>query len=221
MALPAHNMFLRGLYLLLIIGMFIFMSIVIRGYWAQSPDSLDATQGISETDAYYQYQVDGLEQQIEKAEKSVKSAVGLANRPSVNVAAKHFLLDLNQSVDGQMAAFWRALFEDDILFNSDAIRNNRIVFQIYDNYDHTSNTVSVFLGFEIIKVLKSVNHHYIQLPEQAMLPRKSVLYSWQNAEQLPFALVYELDYEVFQLDKDFNTISQKAFLNIKRGAGYE
>jgi hypothetical protein len=139
--------------------------------------------------------------------------VGLVERPGFNILTKSYVLDLNQPIHKQVSKFWLLLFDDEVMLSSDGIVTDKTVYQVYRNYEPMKNTVEVLLGFKVSESMSHSKYEVLILESGAMLPRKSVLDSWQNHEQLPIKLSYELDYEVFQLDDRFQVISQKAFLN--------
>lgn len=212
MELPKHNIFLRGLYIIGVIGMFVFMSMVIRGYWSEgtadykteSSEGFDS-QTLAQVTEYY------VSEQETKS-KPVKM-VGLVERPRLNILTKSYVLDLNQPIHKQISKFWLLLFDDEVMLSSDSIVTDKTVYQIYKNYEPMKNTVEVLLGFKVSESMSHSKYEVLILESGSMLPRKSVLDSWQNHEQLPIKLSYELDYEIFQLDDHFQVISQKAFLN--------
>lgn len=212
MELPKHNIFLRGLYIIGVIGMFVFMSMVIRGYWSEgtadykteSSEGFDS-QTLAQVTEYY----------VSEQETKSKpvNMVGLVERPGLNILTKSYVLDLNQPIHKQISKFWLLLFDDEVMLSSDSIVTDKTVYQIYKNYEPMKNTVEVLLGFKVSESMSHSKYEVLILESGSMLPRKSVLDSWQNHEQLPIKLSYELDYEIFQLDDHFQVISQKAFLN--------
>lgn len=228
MALPKHNTFLRWFYILCVIGMFIFMSMVIRGYFLDDTVAYQAKGNTTKTDEaalaqlaqYY-----ASEQEGNSAKRALAKKAGLVDRPALNILARTFVLDLQQPVNEQISAFWLQLFNDEILLSSSSIVTNKTLYQVYRNYNPVADTVEVFVGFRINTVMSNIvndsQYKMLTLAEGLMLPRKSVLDSWQNYDQLPIKLSYEFDYDVFQLNARFDVISQKAFLNPKSGGRYE
>lgn len=184
--LPQHNLLLRGVYILAVVGMFVFMTIVIGGYWTTKTDYVPVSN--------------------------------LVERPSLNIIGKSFLLDLDQPVEDQLTAFWGPVFNDGKLLSSNTIMTDKVIYQIYYNYSESNNTVEVLLGFKVNNMLRKRGYQLVHLPKVDMLPGESVLGSWVNYQSLPVSLRFELDYEVLELDKHYEIISQKAFLNLKEGS---
>lgn len=212
MELPKHNIFLRGLYIIGVIGMFVFMSMVIRGYWSEGTADYK-TESSEEFDSQTLAQVTEYYVSEQETKSKPVKMVGLVERPRLNILTKSYVLDLNQPIHKQISKFWLLLFDDEVMLSSDSIVTDKTVYQIYKNYEPMKNTVEVLLGFKVSESMSHSKYEVLILESGSMLPRKSVLDSWQNHEQLPIKLSYELDYEIFQLDDHFQVISQKAFLN--------
>lgn len=212
MELPKHNIFLRGLYIIGVIGMFVFMSMVIRGYWSEGTADYK-TESSEEFDSQTLAQVTEYYVSEQETKSKPVNMVGLVERPGLNILTKSYVLDLNQPIHKQISKFWLLLFDDEVMLSSDSIVTDKTVYQIYKNYEPMKNTVEVLLGFKVSESMSHSKYEVLILESGSMLPRKSVLDSWQNHEQLPIKLSYELDYEIFQLDDHFQVISQKAFLN--------
>lgn len=224
MILPKHNVFLRWLYIVGVIGMFIFMSMVIWSYLSEGTADSNAdssanynSQILSQVAEYYSSDLDNKNNES----FDTKKILGLVEQPEVSILVKKFELNLNQIIENQMSAFWLLLFDDNVMLSSKGLITDKTVYQVYRNYDPTKNVVDVLLGFKVNDSVSDSDYEILTLEAGLMLPRKSVLDSWQNYEQLPIKLVYELDFEVFQLDERFNVISQKAFLNPRGDNSYE
>lgn len=209
MALPKHNALLRWLYIVSIIGMFIFMSWVIRGYWDET--ALENTKNHEVAHQALNYPEEGSLASPE-IDKRI-NAPGMVLRPEIVLATMQFQLQLNEPIEAQISVFWASLFDHLDLVNAAEVVDNKKVYQVYRHYDLNKNTVDILLGFEISEIMAGTHYQVVKLAAASMLPRKSVLESWQNYEHLPITLSYEQDYEIFQLDKHYKTVSQKAFLN--------
>lgn len=220
MALPKHNMFLRGLYIIGVIGMFIFMSMVIRGYWSEGTADYK-TEIRAGYDSLTSSQMTDYDASKQETESKPVKLLGLVERPAFKVLTKSYILDLNQPIHDQISKFWLLLFDDEVMLSSNGILTDKTVYQIYRNYEPMKNTVEVLLGFKVSESMSDFEYETLILEASSMLPRRSVLDSWQNHEQLPIKLSYELDYEIFQLDDRFQVISQKAFLNSRGSNRYE
>ncbi len=206
MILPKHNVFLRWLYIVGVIGMFIFMSMVIWSYLSEGTADSNAdssanfnSQILSQVAEYHSSDLDNKNNES----FDTKKILGLVEQPEVSVLVKKFELNLNQIIENQMSAFWLLLFDDSVMLSSKGLITDKTVYQVYRNYDPTKNTVDVLLGFKVNDPVSDSDYEILTLEAGLMLPRKSVLDSWQNYEQLPIKLVYELDFEVFQLDERF------------------
>lgn len=145
-----------------------------------------------------------------------KALPQLVERPSLNILGKKFVLNLSKSIEEQLTAHWLTVYNDPELFLSNVIQTDKIIYQIYSNYDGSDNTVDVLLGFKVNTVLEG-DYQQVHLSEGKMLPKDSVLDSWYRYESLPVVLSFELDYEVLELDDGYEILSQKAFLNVNRG----
>jgi len=207
MALPKHNPLLRFAYMLSVIGMFVFMSLVIRSYWPH--DAVAAQPELAIASSSDSSKTQGGSNATQQA------ANGTVSKPDLRVVAKSYMLDLNGDVEKQMNDIWQDFYQQNALHYTDVIAAHNEVYQIYRNYDYSKSTVETLIGYRINKALKESDYQYVKIPAGNFLPRVSVLESWMNFQQLPVELTFELDYEVYHLDKNYNVISQKAFLNIK------
>ena len=207
MALPRHNPLLRFVYMLSVIGMFVFMSLVIRSYWPH--DAIAAEPRL--TDNFSQLDVE----EINPDMSSPTVAGGTVSKPDLRIISKSYMLDLNGDIEKQMNDIWQDFYQQNGLHYNEAIAAYDEVYQVYRNYDYSRSSVETLIGYRIDKALKDPEYQYVKIPAGKFLPRMSVLDSWMNYQQLPVELTFELDYEVYRLDKNYNVISQKAFLNIK------
>lgn len=228
--LPKHNFILRSFYILFIIGMFIFMAMLIGEYWREGT-SVDTT-GLDDSSikhAEYDSQINSqiaeyysVENDLNDASERNSKKLGLVQRPELTLLTMSYRLNLKKPIEDQLSYFWQSLFDDNVLLSSNLLESNRTVYQVFRNYEPTKNSVEILLGFAVKSstdksstefTLTNPFYELLSLKASFMLPRKSVLGSWQNFEQLPIKLSYELDYEIFQLDARYQTLSQKAFLN--------
>jgi len=122
-------------------------------------------------------------------------------------------LSLNTELNSQINAHWQT-FANSPLAN-DLQRNRNQVFAVYHGYNDQRNTVELTLGYisygdrQYASSVNIVTGRYLKRPE------KTVLGSWQTADQLPGQLRYITDYEIYQLDQYFQPVSQTAFLALK------
>lgn len=122
-------------------------------------------------------------------------------------------LSLDAELHHQINAHWQA-FADSTLAN-DLQRNRNQVFAVYHDYNEQNNTVELTLGYISYGDRQYTSSVNIVTGRYLKRPQKTVLGSWQTADQLPGQLRYATDYEIYRLDQHFQPISQTAFLALK------
>ena len=213
MALPKHNPVLKVMYFFSIIGMFVFMSLVIRSYWPQDTvaqplviDHQPATQVIS---------TDIANNSATQSDQQKSQKPGTIKTPDLYRVTRSYPLDLNGDIEAQHQQFWQEFYDDKEIHTLEGIESHFHIYQVYRNYDPATSGVEVLLGYRVTKASAFNNTNSLHIPAADALPRHNVLYSWQNYKQLPAELTFDTDYEVFQLNKHFEVISQRAYLHVK------
>ncbi|OUS30129.1 hypothetical protein A9Q99_06510 [Gammaproteobacteria bacterium 45_16_T64] len=214
-SLPAHNAFLRGVYIISVLIMFIFMMSLIRAYWPKdageaSFESMEAFSVApaknSEVTAEVLPVVDRLDTEgVEVLHRSEKTLMGIP-----------FVINLSGDVRAQIHQVWRAFYNADNVSLIQGIKNRRKVYVGFTEYDSGKNTVDLLIGY-------SVDHRIVQqvqgfsvvtIPGGKYLQRDSVLDEWQKPVSTEFPLAYQHDYEVYDLGQEFSIINQTAYVRI-------
>ena len=219
MTLPKHNPVLKGAYFLSVLGMFAFMMLVINVYWPHDmanakPNETtptDKTKSATTSEATPMQTSTTARTASKDTSKSVLDPV--AHRSKKIVAGLSYSLDLSRDVMSQMNEMWRQFYNAEDIGRSLGVKNTRKVYVVYGKHDEESNTILMVIGF-LVKSDRSIPATYktVVMKRGAYLKRRSVLDVWQSATTLPVYLKYENDYEVYTLDRDFNILTQMAFI---------
>lgn len=202
MALPKRNIALRILYGIAILGMFGFL------FWQSLPFDADGKNLFSDE----RPSVTGsstTEQLIDTVEKRYET-VKLYTRKVGGITRT---LDLSTHLNSQIDQHWLDFANSPLA--TDLPLHNQQVYAVYHHYDSQRSTVQLTLGF-----IHAGNRQYPSVVTLAAgrylkLPRIGVLEGWQQAETLPGTLRLQTDYEIYQLDPDFQPASQITFLALK------
>ena len=221
MALPKHNPALKGAYLLSVLGMFAFMMLVINVYWPH--DMANAKNNETTSTSTHEMTSTKPSAKTPKAphaktrmtpKDTLKNVLDpVAHRSKKIVAGLSYSLDLSRDVTSQMNGMWREFYNAEDIGRSLGVKNTRKVYVVYGKHDEESNTILMVIGF-LVKSDRSIPATYktVVMKRGAYLQRRSVLDVWQSATTLPVYLKYENDYEVYTLDRDFNILTQMAFI---------
>lgn len=198
MALPKRNIALRILYGMSMLGMFGFL------FWQSLPfdangKNLFANQRPSVPDSSTTHTA---VKRYETVKLYTRKVGGITRT-----------LDLSTHLNSQIDQHWLDFANSALA--ADLPLHNQQVYAVYHNYDGQRSTVQLTLGF-----IHAGNRQYPSVVTLAAgrylkLPRISVLDGWQQAETLPGPLRLQTDYEIYQLDPDFQPESQITFLALK------
>lgn len=138
---------------------------------------------------------------------------GLVYKSEFSLATIRYQLDLNGDVEKQMNDFWQDFYQQNALHYLSSIVAHDEVYQVYRNFDMSKAKVETLIGYRVKELSEDKQFEFVTVPAGNYLQKNSVLESWMNFQQLPANVSYELDYDVYKLDKNYNVISQQAFLS--------
>lgn len=205
MSLPKHNPLLRGLYFLMIIMMFVFMSLLIRVYW---PDSFEPVSQLNEQNV----------QTIESAATTddlIQKPLTLHSHPSVRIVGLQKEIALTQNVSRQMERVWLEFSRLNWEQWLKSASSSYSIYVSYQDYDASRQTVRLTIGMSLNQ-LRYVPQQLIQqsLPGGEFYLTQSVLDTWSNLGSLPLA--YNNDFEVVEIDSNYRIVSQVAYLSLSK-----
>lgn len=209
MALPKSNTFIKGIYLFAVLCMFAFMMVIIRAYW---PDEVQM--------ASWNEAIDSPVNQAQTPEQIAKTTtenLDIIQSAKKEVVGITYQLNLSKDVASQINDVWRTFYNDDALHTLNQAKSKREVYLVYVGHDESSNTVELALGYLSKSNMPPLSSKYkrITLPSGRYLQSSSVLDTWENADQLSIYLNYHHDYEIYTLDRDYNILTQTAYLSVK------
>ena len=201
-SLPNHNPWLRGFYILTVIVMFIFMGLLIRVYW---PDSfIKQTQGSMESQPDT---IAGMQSELAKEEFQ------LYEHTAIDIAGIEKELFLAQDIALQMNSIWSELSHMNWNQWLKTESNFYPFYIYYQKYNEDRQSVGLIIGMEVNR-FKYVPLHLNQktIPTGKFLLRRSVIDTWLSPGSLP--LSYANDFEVIDIDVNYNITSQTAYLSL-------
>ncbi|TQV87156.1 GyrI-like domain-containing protein [Aliikangiella coralliicola] len=209
MTLPRHNLILRTAYILLVLFMFAFMGMLVRAYWPE-PESFS----YSESEAEQVNSSDKLTGRV-STHTNEASSENVRFLSTTKVLGIRKNLYLNRDIPMQMESLWAELYATKLHDWFPAENGKRSIYLVYSQYDEEQQSVELTLGFEVgDEGENATGFASISLPQGNYVSRNSVLESWQNPGEL--ALKYEVDFEVYEVNAQFQVLSQRAYLAINR-----
>ncbi len=212
MSLPKRNLFIRLLYGLSIIGMFAFM------VWIAWP----ANNYFSDVAA-----ADTAKHNGEKSTAThVRPASVLADTTETDqltednqllIAGLGQTINLNANIEKQIGQHWEKFARLNISRQMTA-KDPLQVVAVYHQYDNQRNQFRLTLGYRTTKAVATEGLlDTVKLSNGAYLkrPDASVLDYWQAPEKTQQRLKLEADYEEYQLDEQYQILSQTAFLAVQ------
>ncbi len=125
-------------------------------------------------------------------------------------------LDLSREVEPQIEQLWQQLNTRNLA--SELQPQQPLNFYLaYHSYSPTNNSVAVVLGYPSqhtgypptgLAQISIIGERYITLHNS------SVLDGWLKADSLKQRLKYSADFEIYQLDRDYNVQTMTAYLSI-------
>lgn len=220
--LPKHNGLLRGLYLVSVLFMFVFMMGIIRAYWPdevstssitlQPPEAVETTthQSFASTLAHTLASEDVTEasengRAHDRVFRAKKTIVGLSKA-----------VDLSGDVGAQMKQLWRDFYNAEGVSEIEGIKNKRKIYVAYLAYHDDRHSADVLIGYSVdhrrfdTTTSFAVGH----IPGGEYLSRHAVFDEWQKTPNPAQPLAYQYDYEVYDLGREFSIINQTAFVRI-------
>ncbi|MCO7224939.1 GyrI-like domain-containing protein [Pleionea sp. CnH1-48] len=234
MSLPQHNPFLRGLYLLLVIIMFIFMMMVIRAYWPDAQPVYPHAEG----DYYAGHgQQSAMVQPVveQQTDSSTTPDATASSNPSSSVPKENMTghspfkvekrlptrvvgiakrLQLNQDIESQVEQLWMELYKTNLHQFAKGVQIKNQVYMVYRDYNQQRQSVEVVVGYSTNASADANDGFYsLAIPGGNYMVERSVLATWKDPRNVPLA--YRIDYEVYDIDQYFQVASQRAFLSIR------
>jgi len=205
MTLPKRNPLLWTLYILLVISMFVFMATV--SYMGLPEEGNFNTVTVQEAQADYSYPED--------SNAVINKMNGITDMPEITLVVKPYptKITLNNNLDAVINRVWEEFYSDQTIHQF--AEQERTVYALYSDYDSSSNTMEVALGYRINNKAKHSSMHYVTLSAGQYYQAESIVDGWQQAANLPITFTFENDFEIYQLDNQYKVISQQAFIGIQ------
>lgn len=205
MSLPKHNPLLRGLYFLMIIMMFIFMSLLIRVYW---PDSFEPVSQLNQ-------QYDKTIENVSTNESLAKKSLTLHSHQSLQIVGLQKEIELTQHVSRQMEQVWLEFSRLNWEQWLKSASSSYSIYVHYQDYDTNRQTVRLTIGMDL-EQLRYVPQQLVQqrISGGEFYLAQSVLDTWSNPGALPLA--YSNDFEVVEIDSNYRFVSQVAYLSLNK-----
>lgn len=215
MSLPKHNPLLKGIYVLLVLVMFAFMTMLIKTYWPESDttndqyDNYETEFTVNESLTYENKSAINKTVDLNKDEKS--DFILKHNFKIVGLKRKVYL---NTNVSGQLNEIWEEFNRAELWNNVTQVENYNEIYVVYDQWNFKQNSVDIVIGYpSFMTVSKNSGLASMDVPKGGFLVRQSVLNMWQESSEL--TLTYTKDFEIYQLDDNYQIQQQSAYLRIR------
>lgn len=189
MAQHQHNPLIRTVYGALVIVMFSFFILLVRQY-GQPDTRLD----------------DNRENKPVKPKATLTQFV-----PAFFISGKTYRLDLNHSLEQQVNQAWQDFFNIDL----NIFANQTEIYAGFYDYSATKNHVNFILGFANQNSEPFASGFTsVPMPAGQYWKTDSVLKAWNDPNVLPAQLSYQGNYEVYKINRQFDLLSQTAYLHV-------
>ena len=224
MELPRHNPFIKGIYLFAVLFMFLFMALVIKSYWPNDQqmshwnDELlvplserQSTQstGITKPTLGLTAQSNAADDHQEKNDQ-----LELHARAKKIVIGLPFTLRLKDDMETQLNHIWRQFYNNDQLHKDLNIKNKSKVMMVYQHFNADQSNINIVIGYTAKNNGQSADFSLVEIPAGNFLKAHSVLEVWNKPPKVSGVINYQNDYESYLLDRDFNVISQTAYVRV-------
>lgn len=224
MTAPKHNPLLKGLYILSVLIMFTFMTLLVKTYWPDSEEhygnhEYHKSESSYESPEIYSKGVGSVEgsKHIKYSNTQQKTSSITADyklESQLTIVGLKRQLYLNNNVTGQIGDIWSEFEESELWNIIPDIHNVHEIHMVYDSWNFKKNSVNIILGYSSkfkpkIGAGLTIKH----IPEGWFIKTGGVLDSWQDTSNT--ALLYQNDYEVYTLNQKFDVTNQSAFLRVR------
>lgn len=208
-----HNPVIRGLYILAVLGMFTFFTLLVRQYaTAPSPVVKGYTTSPEET-------VWKPENATTTAGGETRSQASLAKTQAMSefyINGKQYSIYLGDDAEGQINKAWMDFAEQNLLSYFKQLVDPKVLYQSYSGYSADTQSVNILIGYASEEKLSLPNGYMsVRIPAGNYWQAESVLTAWNNVTALPVTLTFQADYERFEVDDYFRVQLQTAYLNVK------
>lgn len=226
MELPRHNPLIRGIYLLAILMMFLFMALVIKSYWPNNQqmshwnDQLLApiAERLPAQDTAAAQPEVNLPMRPTAPATNVENNTQyeLVRRANKVVIGLPFTLRLNEDMETQLRQVWRQFYNHDDLHKDPNVKSKSKILLVYQHFNSAHSNIEIVIGYAAKNSSQSSDFSLVEIPAGDFLKAKSVLDVWNDPPKTAGVLNYQKDYESYILDREFNVISQTAYVRVTR-----
>ncbi len=182
-----HNPMIKACYVLLVIFMFVFFSLLVRQY------ANAETQSVNKT-------------------KLPQQTVPLIYQSEHVVVGRVFTITLDNQAEKQITRAWTQYFSAAMPRALKRYQDDDFIYVAYSEYSQRDNTIMMTIGIKtdeqptVPKGFKRAS-----LKAGSYYQADSVLNTWQQAETLPVTLAFTSDFEQYAFNENFEIVTQKSW----------